>query len=275
MKQILLPEIVSVGIYNAQLAYKGRAVTPNRKTTMFELELPIGRGGRSHIDDESHAISERIVICAKPGQVRHTRPPFRCYYVHMIVNEGQIFDILSSLPNYLELDRREEILEIFSALCEHYGTGTSRDDLLMQSLILKLVYLLDRQAPVRKIKQSPKHNNREVIGETLSYIGENLTACLTLEALAERASFSPVYFHKLFKSSTGKNLHDYVEEQRIKRAIDLLISTEMTLAQIAYDCGFSSQSYFSYAFKRRMKCSPREYAASILQDYEKSAFPSF
>ena len=187
----------------------------------------------------------------------------------MVVNEGQIFEILSSLPNYMELDNQEEIRELFASLCEHYNAGGSKRDLLLQSTILQLVYRLDQQTPIQKIKHSPKHNNRRVIEETIRYIEENLTADLSLEPLSERASFSPVYFHKLFKASTGKTLHDYVESRRIKKSIDLLISSEMTLTEIAYECGFSSQSYFSYAFKRRLKYSPREYAKSIVQKYEK------
>ena len=50
-------------------------------------------------------------------------------------------------------------------------------------------------------------------------------------------------------------------------AANLLITTDYTLTQIAYECGFSSQSYFSYAFKRKMKSTPREYARRMLERY--------
>ena len=268
MKDLVLAQIVSIGIYNAQLAIKNRTVSKNRKTTMFEIELPIGEGGTSFIDDTSHAISEHVVICAKPGQIRHTKLPFKCYYVHMIVNEGKLLNLLSALPNYLELGNPDEIREIFVALCKHSDFRRSEDELLTQSLLLRLVHLLHHYAPNEHIIQTPKHNNRIVIEQTLRFIQENPSADLTLEALSARANFSPIYFHKLFKASTGKNLREYVEEQRIKRAIHLLTSTELTLTQIAYDCGFSSQSYFSYAFKKKMAMTPREYAKKILLKYE-------
>ena len=269
MKELILPKIISVGMYNAQTAIKNRAVSKNRKTTMFEIELPMEDGGISYIDDTSHLIVENMVICAKPGQIRHTKLPFRCYYVHMIVNDGQLYEILSSLPNYIDLEDSREVLEIFLSLCKHYHTGLPEDDLLLQSLILRLIHLLHHCTPIDRILRTPKHNNRIVIEQTISYIHQNLSEELTLEALAKRAKFSPIYFHKLFKASTGKNLHEYVEEQRIQKAIDLLISTDMTLTQIAYECGFSSQSYFSYAFKKKKKMTPREYAKHMLLTYEK------
>ena len=267
MNKIVLPQIVAIGIYNAQIAIKNRTVSKNRKTTMFELELPIGSGGMSYINDESHPINENTVICAKPGQIRHTRLPFKCYYIHMIAREGELLNALSTLPNYIDLSDTEPIKEIFISLCEHCNTGTATDDILLQSLILRLIYILSKSS-VSVIRATPKSNNHKAIERTLEYINNNLSADLTLEGLASAANFSAIYFHKLFKSSTGKTLHEYVEDQRIKKSINLLISTDMTLGQIAYECGFSSQSYFSYAFKKKSGLTPRQYAKQLQLKYE-------
>jgi len=269
MKKLVLPEIVALGIYNAQVVFHNRSVSPNRKTTMFEIELPFGEGGISYIDETSHPISENVIICAKPGQIRHTRLPFKCYYIHMIVSEGQLFEALSSLPNYIEAPNTEEIRDIFLSLCDYYNTGVLEDDMMLQSLVMKLVYTLTRLSPARNMGHYPKQNNSRVIEQTLQYIGENLANPLSLDCLSKRANFSPIYFHKLFKASTGKTLREYVEEERIKKSVELLISTDMTLTEIAYECGFSSQSYFSYAFKKSKKMTPREYGKAIALKYEK------
>lgn len=265
-KEIISPQIVAIGIYNAQFAIKNRPISKNRKTTMFELELPMGSGGMSYINDESHPITENMVICANPGQIRHTRLPFKCYYIHMIVNEGYLGDILTTLPNYIDFSCTDQIKEIFISLCEHYNTGITNDDILLQSLIFKLIYILSENS-ASVVNSAPKSNNHKTIERTLEYINNNLSAELTLERLASEANFNTIYFHKLFKASTGKTLHEYVEDQRIKKSINLLISTDMTLTKIAYECGFSSQSYFSYAFKRRMGTSPRDYVKKIVERY--------
>ena len=269
MKNIILPDIVAAGIYNAQIVHKNKTVTPIRKTTMFEIEMPLDNGGISYINDTSHPIVKNTVICAKPGQIRHTRLPFKCYYIHIIVSEGELFDILSSFPSYIKIDGRDEIRKIFIELCEHYSAGISRDELMIQSLILKLIYSLSRHVR-EEVSYKPRRNNRYVIEDTIEYIKDNLVADLSLEALSKRANFSPIYFHKLFRASTGKNLREFTEDQRIKKAIDLLVSTDMNLTEIAYECGFSSQSYFSYVFKRKTGQAPREYAKSIYMKYEKT-----
>jgi hypothetical protein len=47
---MVLPKIVAIGIYNSDLAVKNIKVTKNRKTTMFEIELPIENGGVSYVE---------------------------------------------------------------------------------------------------------------------------------------------------------------------------------------------------------------------------------
>ena len=267
MERIVLPQIVAIGIYNAQIALKNRSVSKNRKTTMFEIELPICDGGMSFIDDEVHPIRANTVICAKPGQIRHTRLPFECYYIHAIVNEGQVYDTLSKLSNFIELPNTDRIREIFQTLYTRYNEGVRENELLLQGLILELVYLLQKYSVGVKQTKGLK-NNRIVIEKTIEYIQKNLSSDLSLELLARRANFTPSYFHKLFKASAGMPLREYIEDQRIKKAIQLMMSTDMTLTEISYECGFSSQSYFSYAFKRNTNLPPREYIQRILKQYE-------
>ena len=266
MKEIVLPEIVAVGVYQARLGGRERERTKSRKTTMFELELPIGGGGVSYLDEESFSISENLLICAKPGQLRHTRLPFRCYYIHMMVREGELFDRLTELPSYVPLKDRAPYEEIFKQLCALYGTALEIDYIRVQSLVLELVYLLCLHAEQTSYRS--KSSNKEAIERVIRYIKEHPTEDLSLRKMAEYASFSPIYFHNCFKRSTGRNLRDYVEEERIRRAVNLLVGTDLTLAQIAYECGFSSQSYFSYAFKKKMKHTPREYIREFTRKFQ-------
>ena len=250
---MVLPEIVSTGIYNSQVAVKNKTITKNRKTTMFEIEIPIEKGGISHINSEEMPIDKNMIICAKPGQIRHTKLPFKCYYVHMILKEGVLYDSLMNMPNFIKIDRREHYLELLKRLQKHYDTALESDEIIMHSIILELIYSLLKDSKKLSVREKAKVSNYEAIEKTIEYIKGNLTADLSLEALSKEAGFSPIHFHNCFKASTGETLRDYVEEQRLKKAANMLVSTDKTLTEIAYTCGFSSQSYFSYAFKRRMK----------------------
>lgn len=266
--EIFLPEIVAIGIYDTQVAVNGRTVTKNRKTTMFEIELPINNGGVSYINSEKMQISPNTVICAKPGQTRHTKLPYKCYYIHMILKNDTLYKTLTDIPSFIEIKRTEEYKEIFKKLCKYYDSQLETDIIIIHSLILKLIHKLYSDSKKQFYREKMKNNNYKIIEDAINYIKNNLTSDLSLATVASHLSLSPIHFHNCFKVGTGKTLREYVEEQRIKKAVNLLVTTNATLTEISYECGFSSQSYFSYAFKRKMKMTPREYVKEIYRRYD-------
>ena len=264
---MVLPEIVAVGVYNSEIASKNIIISKKRKTSMFEIELPADSGGISYIDAEQRQISTDMVICAKPGQHRHTKFPFKCYFVHMIIRDEQLYQKLMTTSSFLTTTKSSEYKEIFERMIRYYNTPSDNDEIILQSLVLRLIYLICKETDRRIASERPA-NNSLIIEKSIGYIKEHLTDDLSLEKVARAMSLSPIHFHNTFRDSVGKTLRDYIEEQRIKKAINLLLTTNYSLTKIAYECGFSSQSYFSYVFKRRMKTTPREYVKSIYNKYE-------
>lgn len=269
---LILPEIVATGIFDIQARFKNMPETKNRKTTMFEIEIPLENGGTSYIDIEEVPITTDMIICAKPGQLRHTKAPFKCYYIHMILNEGPLYDILSDVPSFTKIANPERYLDLLRQISVYYENAVADDELLLHSLILQLIHLLKTDCKKQAARESMKGNHFTVIEQVLHHIQENLSENLSLETVSAFAGFSPVHFHKLFRNATGRTLREYVEEQRIKKAAHLLLSTKLNLTQIAYECGFASQSHFSLVFKRKMKLTPRDYVRKISERYESDHF---
>lgn len=264
---MILPEIVMIGIYDSQVVKKNTAISKERKTRTFEIELPVQDGGISHIDGKEMPITPNRMICAKPGQTRYTKFPYRCYYVHVIVRDEDLYKALTAVPNFFETDKTDAYREIFTELVNRYNNPTEEEAVMLQSLLLKLIYTLRKDVGGGS-EAGKLPDNRFIIRKAQNYISDHLTEDLCLEQVARAVSLSKIYFHNLFKKAVGKTLREYVEEQRIKMAVDLLLTTRYSLTRIAYECGFSSQSYFSYVFKRNMKKTPREYVREIHQRYE-------
>lgn len=265
----MLPlQIEMIGLYNSNNVFSSdTSVSRNRKTTLFELELPIESCGISYIDSDSRPVSVNTVILAKPGQTRHTKFPFKCYYIHFMPNDDDIYDVLTNLPNFIVTEKYEEYKELYMNLCRYSESKTRQEDIIIQSLILQLIYSLCKDV-ITCMQMVPFHNSDTSILDILNYIREHLSEDLSLECMSRLASLSPTHFHRKFKAAVGQTLREYVAEQRIRKAIYLMQYTDMTLTQIALDCGFSSQSYFNYAFKRKMGSSPREYVRQLNQRYE-------
>ena len=236
---------------------------------MFELELPLDAGGVSYVGGEKAPISPSTFICARPGEKRHTRFPFRCYYLHMTVGEGPVSEALSSLPSLIHVEKPERYRALFERIFECYSRGDAGDPMLLVGTVLELIAALQKEGDARPTVLPKKSAHAETVRNACRYIGDTLGEDLSLSAVAARFGFSPIYFHKIFKSVMGVTLRDYVEGERIRRASHLIVTTDMTLTEIAYAVGFSSQSYFSAAFRRRMHTTPRAYARAEFSRYEK------
>ena len=186
----------------------------------------------------------------------------------MIIHSGTLYDALMETPDFLEIDNTETYKEIFTKLMKHYDTLSDSKEIILHSLILELIYTITKDS-TKRIKNGNSNNTYTLIEKSLQYIKEHITEDLALETVAKAMSMSPIHFHNTFKTAVGKTLREYIEEQRIKKATNLLLTTNHTLTQIAFECGFSSQSYFSYVFKRKMKVTPREYVREVYNKYEK------
>lgn len=102
-----------------------------------------------------------------------------------------------------------------------------------------------------------------VIQKVANYININLTEDLTLHVLAKKYAVSASYLSSLFKKEMGVTITDYANQQRIRRAIALLNSTNMQIQDIASECGIYDASYFRKLFKRYVGKTPSEYLKQI------------
>lgn len=74
---------------------------------------------------------------------------------------------------------------------------------------------------------------------------------------------NPTYFGQLFKNETGVHFSEYLTALRIEKAKTLLRDNQKNVAEIAFEVGFSSQSYFGFIFKKATGLSPKQYRAGI------------
>ncbi len=101
----------------------------------------------------------------------------------------------------------------------------------------------------------PQHQLRQV----LDYINEHLDRDINLSDLAELLGISQFHFSHLFKQSLGKSPYQYLLQQRIERAKQLLKQTNRSIMDIALECGFSSHSHLSKQFRQLTGITPKAY----------------
>ena len=93
----------------------------------------------------------------------------------------------------------------------------------------------------------------------LDYIKQNLGNKLTAQSIAKLCGYNCSYFSKAFKSYYGKTFTKYLTECRIQKACELLESTDKTVEQIIYECGFSDRTRFFDIFEKQTGYTPLKY----------------
>ncbi len=257
MKRIL-PEIISLGVYDASLIYKKSLETSPRRVWMYEIELILEDGGMTHIDGRSYPIKAGNVIIGKPSQMRHTTLPFKCLYIHLTVEDEELNALFSSMPD-VYTPSSNELSCSFDRLITTYSLPNIDAGMQTASCLCAFLAALinDTRLVTRTANYSKK--NLDIIERAIEYMDANICQNITLEEIAEHVYLSRIYFHRLFVSATGKTPYQYLLERRMSHAQKLMITTNLSIGRIARECGFSSQSYFNQVFRREIGCTPIEY----------------
>lgn len=148
---------------------------------------------------------------------------------------------------------------LFRALSELEGAVKSDEfgaDIMAQATFLRCAVLLNRlmlsdetTVSADLCEQDPK------ITDVLNYINANLSADLSIEALAARSYISKYHFMRRFKELTGCTVHNYILQKRLIYACEL-IRDGMAVTQAALQCGFGDYSSFLRAFKKLFGATP-------------------
>ena len=97
------------------------------------------------------------------------------------------------------------------------------------------------------------------------YITSNPCGDITLGELAGIFHYNEKYLGRLFKRETGKTLHEYINEKRVREAEKLLLSTNESIINVSERVGFNNVTYFNRIFKSIHKKSPVAYRKDVQQ----------
>ena len=121
------------------------------------------------------------------------------------------------------------------------------------------LFQLSGMAPADEHEENRDGKIDNRIWFALKYIEENYSEPISLERLAQEAGYSLSYFESKFLKEMGITLKNYVNNYKVERAKELLISTDAPITDLAYRMGWSSSNYFCTVFKKYAGVSPLQY----------------
>lgn len=146
-----------------------------------------------------------------------------------------------------------------------YWSNSSKHfrELCLTKLKSLLVILLIESIEIAK-DQLNTPNNR-VIEKVIRFMKEHLHENISLEQLAKFMELNPRTFHKLFKNEVGLTPMDYFQRLRCREARKVLENSGMSLKELTYRLGFSSQAYFTKVFKKYTGRTPNDYRKKLIE----------
>ena len=111
---------------------------------------------------------------------------------------------------------------------------------------------------------TPPVENGTPVDIAISYILDHVGEDISLDLLAEKTSFNKYYLSHIFKKQTGYSIAEYILSTRIQKAEQLLLHSNRSIEDIAYEVGYSHASSFINIFKNRVGFSPKQYRKSKL-----------
>jgi AraC family transcriptional regulator len=237
-------------------------------------------------DDRSHesTIQNGNLVFVPAGQTtywraRSDRHPISklsiCLQPELVTQIARSSDLDPDRIELIDYFSRSDphLRQIAIMLMAELKSGGIMGELYVESLTQVFVIHLLRHYAVSRwrslfARESPIVNRYNLpprrLDSAIEYIHAHLDRDLSISQIAASVNTSPNYFASLFKRATGISLHQYVIKQRVERALLLLKTTDLPIANIASQVGFANSSHLTYHCKRQTGMTPRQIANRII-----------
>ncbi|WP_248928678.1 AraC family transcriptional regulator [Paenibacillus hamazuiensis] len=259
----------------------GRAEQPKMWNWHYHKEiefLAINEGFLTvNSKDELVTLAPGDVILLGSSQLHRTKKadPADLHYIVLQFDMAQYFD-QSTMPymscfselhyplselNYIFRENtavRQEAFRIISEILEETQSKAKGYEIAISALIKRMLLLLLRNDRKGIIQPAP---DTELIRlqPALDFIEQHLAEKIHIDDVSSMLNLSYHYFIKYFKKVMGMSFVDYVNYKRIKKAERLLLTRDVSIAEVGESVGIPNMAQFYKMFKRCNQCSPKEF----------------
>lgn len=212
-----------------------------------------------------------------PVDIAHEEDKFQVEYLKSLLNQNfsAAFTQLKSFIGTAEKCRPAEIDEFKKVIASAavsflYFSRDSYDDIdHLSDQVKEKIVKADRIGKISQLIDDTLGNiirgkDADVkftpeVRKAIEYLHQNYAMKNSLSEISHLVGFSTEYFSRIFSKETGINYVTYLNNLRMKRAVELLENSSLKVYEIAEQVGFSSLSYFSTTFKKKFGSNPYEY----------------
>lgn len=224
---------------------KGSFILPDQEIPVKENDLVIINPNTEHTEKSNEKDSLEYIALGIEG-VAFTLPNEKKG------NQG------APIGLYTYHGERRDVLFYLNRLLDEIQQSKDAYEIICQNIIEILIVKLRREKNFTVAKTDSQSMNKAV-AFIKYYINQNYRQGITLDYLAEVGHINKYHLAHTFKKDIGISPIEYLNSVRTREAKILLETTDYTIAEIAEINGFSSQSFFTQAFKRETGTTPSGY----------------
>ncbi|OPJ64912.1 AraC family transcriptional regulator [Clostridium oryzae] len=251
-----------------------------------EVVYALTDGLKAGVNNEIYTLNKKDILLISSGDV-HYFPPQPLQFNRIILFfEAAFFEAFTSImkdkrftmllrantnfPAATSVESLHDALETqILQIMEEYQNKKQGYKLALKARLSDILVLLMRYAP-REVYSTYEKNRQlsrlERLEQVFSFVEKNFDKNITLEEISAVANYSVYHFTRFFKEATGMTFNQYVNNFRISKAAEYLISSNDSIIEIAFKSGFGSIKNFNRVFKDAKGCSPSDYRKAISED---------
>ncbi|MDY0988192.1 AraC family transcriptional regulator [Flavobacterium sp. CFBP9031] len=160
--------------------------------------------------------------------------------------------------NYFFYNNIEMAATINKLIKECMSTSITKDifaDLTLKELLIRII----QTQTVKSLDEGKPFEDNNPIKEVTEYIKQNLKENINLKSLSEKACMSTTSFYRFFKRELGMSPIEYILNEKIKCAKNLLRNPTLQINEVCYLAGFEDANYFIRLFKKYEGITPKQY----------------
>ena len=189
--------------------------------------------------------------------------PLIIFSLNVIPDYKHVF--LSKMPSspLVRLDQEEFAQLKFVIQNMYKAKPDAKQDMLLKGYIyMILAYIVGQQTMIERPTNTIISGSSDLLLRIIDFIGNNFSEQLTLDYVASHLNISSIHLSHIFSTQLRMNFRTYINAIRINYAQNLLRSSDMSITDICYLCGFNNQKTFNGAFKKICGITPREYRSN-------------